>query len=383
MKVAAEAKMLQAQGIDVIDLSVGEPDAPTPNNIKEAAIRAIQENKTRYTLNGGIIELKKAIAEKLKKDNNLEYGLNEIIVSCGAKQSIFNAIHTTVYTDDEVIIPSPYWVSYPEMVMLAHGTSVIVETREENGFKLMPEELEKVITPRTKMLILCNPSNPTGSTYTGDELHSLAEVCAGKDFYILSDEIYEKLVYDNLPFISFPSLNDEMRQRTILVNGVSKSYSMTGWRIGYTAAPEPVIKGIDKIQSHSTSNPTSISQYAALEAITGPQEEIEAMRIEFEKRRNYLFSELVKIKGISCYKSKGAFYLFPNISAFFGLKTDTLKIENSFDFAMYLLYEAHIAAVPGSAFGAEGFIRFSYATSMENLQNAVERLNIALSKLRS
>jgi len=381
MKVAAEAKKMTAEGINVIDLSVGEPDLPTPQNVKDAAIRAINENETKYTLNAGTVELRKAIAKKLKDDNGLDYSIEEIIVSNGAKQSIFNAVHTVVYNDDEVIIPAPYWVSYPEMVTLAHGKSVILPTEERDGFKVKPEQLERAITPKTKALILCNPSNPTGSAYTKKELEKIAEVIRGKNFYILSDEIYEKLVYDDFEFISFASLSDEMKQRTVVINGVSKSYAMTGWRIGYTAGPEQIIKGINKIQSHSTSNASSISQAAAVEALIGPQETLEQMRREFERRRNYMFQELISIEGISCYKPEGAFYLFPGISSFFHKSTETLKIENSFDLSMYLLYEAKVAVIPGSSFGAEGFIRLSYATSMENIKEAIVRIKDALVKL--
>jgi aspartate/methionine/tyrosine aminotransferase len=382
MKVAAEAKKMQSEGVNVIDLSVGEPDFPTPLNIKLAAIKAIEENKTYYTVNAGTPELRKAILKKLKKDNGLEYNLNEVIVSNGAKQSIFNTIHSLIYNNDEVIIPAPYWVSYPEMVTLAHGTSVIIQTKEENGFKLTPEELGKAITGNTKALILCNPSNPTGSAYTKDELLSLAEIIKDKNIFVIADEIYEKLVYDDFQFVSFASLSDEIKSKTVLINGVSKSYSMTGWRIGYTAGPENVVQGINKIQSHSTSNASTISQYAALEALEGPQDVLEEMRKEFETRRNYMYDEIISIEGITCYKPVGAFYLFPNISAYFGKSTDVLRVENSFDLAMYLLYDAKIAVVPGSAFGSEGFIRISYATSLELIKEAIVRIKHALAKLK-
>lgn len=381
MQVAAEAKRMKAEGINVIDLSVGEPDFPTPHNIKEAAKKAIDENQTRYTINVGTVELRKAIVQKLKRDNHLDYNLNEVIASNGAKQCIFNAILATVNDGDEVIIPAPYWVSYPDMVSMANGKSVFIETKEENGFKLNPEQLEKAITPKTKLLIVCNPSNPTGSAYTKAELESLADVIKGKNFLVLSDEIYEKLTYNDYKFVSFASINEEMKRRTIVVNGVSKTYSMTGWRIGYAAASEDIIEAMNKIQSHSTSNASSVSQAAAIEALTGPQYVISEMLEEFKKRQEYFYNELTSIKGVTCYKPEGAFFLFPNISHYFGRHTDILKIEHSFDFAMHILYEAHIAAVPGSAFGAEGFIRFSYATSMENLKEAVVRLKKALSKL--
>jgi aspartate aminotransferase len=382
MKVAAEAKKMKSEGINVIDLSVGEPDFPTPRNISDAAIKAINSNHTKYTVNAGTVELRKAIAKKLKEDNGVEYGITEIIVSSGAKQSLFNAVHTVVSEGDEVIIPAPYWVSYPEMVKLAGGIPVFIKTKEENGFRVTPQELINAITSKTKVFILCNPSNPTGSAYSEKELCAIAEVIENKDIWTLSDEIYEKLVYGDYKFKSFASLSDKIKGKTILVNGVSKSYSMTGWRIGYTAAPEDVIKGIDKIQSHSTSNASSISQDATLEALTGPQDTVEMMRKEFEKRRNYFYKEITSIPGFSCYNPEGAFYIFPNIAGFIGKRYDKYSISNSMDFAMYLLYEAKIAAVPGSAFGAENFIRFSYATSMENLIEAVSRLKEALGKLK-
>ncbi len=381
LKVSAEAKKMSAEGINVIDLSVGEPDFPTPQNIKDAAIKAINESKTKYTINAGITELRNAIAQKFKTDNNLEYSIDEIIASNGAKQSLFNAINTIVSQDDEVIIPAPYWVSYPEMVKLAHGKSIIIKTDESTDFKISPEQLEKAITPYTKALILCNPSNPTGCGYSRNELESLISIVERNDFYVISDEIYEKLIYDDFEFVSFASLNDEMKKRTVVINGVSKSYAMTGWRIGYTAGPIEVIKGINKIQSHSTSNASSISQYAAVEALTGPQDEVLQMRKEFEKRRNFFFEALTSIDGISCCKPEGAFYLFPNVSAYFQKSTPVIKIENSFDLAMYLLYEAKVACVPGSAFGTEGYIRFSYAASLDNLMEAVKRIKEALDKL--
>lgn len=381
MQVAAEAKKMKAEGIDVIDLSVGEPDFPTPHNIKEAAKKAIDENQTRYTINAGTIELRKAIAQKLKRDNHLDYSLNEIIVSNGAKQCVYNSILATINDGDEVIIPSPYWVSYPDMVSMANGKSVFIETKESDGFKLKPEQLESAITPKTKILILCNPSNPTGSAYSKSELEALAEVINGKNLFIIADEIYEKLTYGDYKFVSFASISDEMKRRTIVVNGVSKTYSMTGWRIGYTAGPEYIIEAINKIQSHSTSNASSVSQAAAIEALAGPQYVISEMLEEFKLRQEYFLRELTSIKGITCYKPEGAFFLFPNVSHYFGKSTGVFKIAHSFDFAMHILYEAHIAAVPGSAFGAEGYMRFSYTTSMENLKEAIVRLRKALSKL--
>ena len=381
MMVAAEAKKLKSEGVDVIDLSMGEPDFHTPNSIKAAGINAIEENRTRYTLNQGTNELRTAISAKLKRDNNLDYNLNEIIVSSGAKQSVYNSILATVNPGDEVIIPAPYWVSYPAMVSLAGGKNVVIETNENTGFKVTAEQLEAAITPKTKMLILCNPSNPTGSAYSKKELEALAEIVLKNNFYVLSDEIYEKLVYDDFQFVSFASLDPEIKKKTILVNGISKTYAMTGWRIGYTAGPENIVNAINKIQSHTTSHASSISQHAAIEAVAGPQYVIHEMLEEFRNRREYFYNELTSIKGITCYKPEGAFYLFPNISKYLHTKSDVLKVENSFDFAMHLLYDAHIAAVPGSAFGSEGYLRMSYATSMDHLHEAIFRLKKTLNKI--
>jgi aspartate aminotransferase len=382
MRVATEAKRMQAEGINVIDFSVGEPDFPTPFNIKEAAKTGIDDNHTKYTAIAGTVELRKAIAKKLKSDNNLDYDISEIIVTSGAKQSVFNALFAIVNKGEEVIIPAPYWVSYPDMVSMADGTSVFVETDEKNGFRITPDLLENAITNKTKALILCNPSNPTGSAYSKKELEDLAAVCLKHNFYIISDEIYEKLIYDNFEFVSFAALGPEIKKRTILVNGVSKSYSMTGWRIGYTAGPKDVISAMNKIQSHSTSHPSSVSQFAAVEALTGSQSTITEMITEYKKRRDYLYDQLVSIDGITCYKPEGAFFLFPNVSVFFGLRNDKMKITNSFDLAMYLLMDGKIAVVPGTGFGAEGFLRISYATSMENIIEASRRFKETVQHLK-
>ncbi|MDZ7764027.1 MAG: pyridoxal phosphate-dependent aminotransferase [Melioribacteraceae bacterium] len=381
MKVAGEAKAMKARGEDVIDLSVGEPDFPTPQNIKDAAKRAIDEEHTKYTINAGTVELRKAIQQSLKRDHNLDYELNEIIASNGAKQSVYNTIMATVHVDDEVIIPAPYWVSYPQMVTLAHGTPVIITTTEETGFKITPKQLEDAITPYTRAMILCNPSNPTGSAYTRDELEEIATIVSRHHIFVIADEIYEKLTYDDFKFTSFASLSDDAKNRTILINGVSKAYAMTGWRLGYTAAQKNVVDGINKLQSHSTSHASSISQQAAIEALTGPQDILEKMRKEFERRRNYLHEKLNNIDGISALKPEGAFYLFPNISDLLHHNSKVFKIKNSFDFAMHLLKEAKIAVVPGSAFGSEGHLRVSYANSMENLERAVERITKAVEML--
>lgn len=381
MKIAQEAKEMLIKGIDVIDLSVGELDYPTPSNVKDAAIKAIENNFTKYTINSGIIELREAISNKLKKENNLEYSPTEIIVSNGAKQSVFNAIQSIINEDDEVIFSSPYWVSYPEMVSLAQGKSVIIPTSEKDGFKIKPEKLKEAISSRTKLLILCNPSNPTGALYSKEELQKIAEIVEQENFYVISDEIYEKMVYDGNEFISFASLSPKVKSKTIVINGLSKSYAMTGWRLGYAAGPQHIIKSMNKIQSHSTSNASSISQAAALEALLGPQIFIEEMKNDYQKRRDFFCKKINSIKGISCFKPQGAFYLFPNVESFFGKSTNIFRIEHSFDLAMYLLYEAKVATVPGSSFGLEGYLRMSYTSSHERLGEAAERIKIALDKL--
>ena len=380
--ISNEAKRLKSEGFDIIDLSMGESDYNTPENIKTMGKTAIDQNRTRYTLNQGTVDLRNAIVNKLKKDNNLEYNLNEIVVSTGAKQSIYNSMLALVNPGDEVIVPSPYWVSYPSMIQLAGGKMIILETDERNGFKITTEQLSSAITSKTKMLILCNPSNPTGSVYNFEELKSLANIIEKKDIYVLSDEIYEKLVYDGTQFTSFASLSDNIKKKAIIINGISKSYAMTGWRIGYSASSEEIASAVNKIQGHTTSNASTISQFAAVEAIGGSQTAITEMIKEFKARRDFLYKELIAIDGINCYKSEGAFYLFPKVSKFFNKKSDVFKISNSFDLTMHLLYEAHIAVIPGSAFGKEGYLRLSYSTSMENLVEAVKRLRKALLKIQ-
>ncbi len=381
MQVAAKAKELMSKGIDIVDLSVGEPDFPTPENVKLAGIRAIEEDFTKYTVNVGLPELREAIAKKLKRENALDYSINEIIVSNGAKQSLFNAILTLVNPDDEVLIPAPYWVSYPNMVSLANGKSVFIETKEENEFKLTPDLLQKNITPKTKLLILCNPSNPTGTVYSEDELHQIAEIIEENGLYVLADEIYEKLVYDDFKFVSFASIKESLKEQTVLVNGVSKAYSMTGWRLGYAAGSKEIIDGMAKIQSHSTSNASSISQMAAIEAFASSQDEVEKMRERFEQRRNLIYEGINNIKGLSAFKPVGAFYLFVNIQNVFGKKWGSSEIKNSLDFSLYLLEKANVAVVPGSAFGTEGFVRISYATSEEILRKGIERIKAAVEDL--
>ena len=381
MKIAAQAKEMLANGEDLIDLSVGEPDFPTPQNVKDAAKRAIDNNETKYTVNQGRVDLRTAIANKLKIENGLDYSSNQIIVSTGAKQSLYNAVQSLIHEGDEVILLSPYYVSYPEMVTLAHGKSVVIPTTEETDFNITPDQLLKAITPFTKLLIISYPTNPTGASYNKKELEAIAAIVEEKKIFVLSDEIYENLIYDDNKFVSFASLGEEIKRRTIVVNGFSKSYAMTGWRIGYAAGPEDFIKAMNKIQSHSTSNASSISQAAAFEALNGPQDFIPMMRKEFEQRRNFIYQQMISIKGIKCFKPKGAFYLFPNVESYFGKSTSVFRIENSFDLAIYLLHEAKVATVPGISFGAEGHLRLSYSTSMENLKEGLKRIKEALEKL--
>ncbi|MFC2164247.1 pyridoxal phosphate-dependent aminotransferase [Acidobacteriota bacterium] len=383
LKVSGKAKAMKAAGIDIVDLSVGEPDFPTPDNVKSAGIRAIEENFTKYTQNDGIPSLKEAIIGRVKEDYGLDYDMNEIIVSTGAKSSLFHLIQALVNPGDEVIIPSPYWVSYPHSVTLAKGKTVIVPTREEDGFLMKPKDLKSAISPATKALILNNPSNPTGAAYTRQQLEVLADVITEEDIYVIADEIYSKLVYDDFRFVSFASLGEEIKKKTVIVNGVSKSYSMTGWRIGFAAGPADIIQGMAKIQSHTTSNPCSISQKASLEALAGPQHELSKMVAEFQRRRNYALTRLRSIPKVSCFEPQGAFYLFPNFSAFYEKEFNNTRIRNSYGLAYFLLKEANVAIVPGDAFGADHCIRMSYATSMENMEKAMDRIIEAVSRLKT
>ncbi|UCG78067.1 MAG: pyridoxal phosphate-dependent aminotransferase [Nitrospirota bacterium] len=378
LSMDSKAKEMKAAGVDVISFGVGEPDFDTPDNIKAAAIKAINEGFTKYTPVPGIPALREAIANKLKKDNGVEYKPEEIIVSCGAKHSLYVAAQALYEKGDEVIIPAPYWVSYPDQVILNDATPVIVETSENDSFMIDPAELEKHVTKNTKALILNYPSNPTGLSYDRKTLEAIAELAVKHDFLVVSDEIYEKLVYDGAEHICFASLGDEVKKRTLVINGISKSHAMTGWRIGYTAGSTDIIKSMSKVQGQSTSNPTSISQAAAIEALNGPQEFIGTMLVEFDKRRLYLVDELNGMEGVSCLKPSGAFYAFPNIKGLLGKTYNGKEINNSSELAEYLLEVAHIALVPGSAFGAEGFIRMSYANSMENIREGVSRMKKAL-----
>ena len=371
---------MKAQGIDVINMSVGEPDFNTPDHIKEAAKKAIDDNYSRYSPVPGYIELRKAIAEKLKKENGLEYSTNEILVSNGAKQSVCNTVMALVNDGEEVIIPAPYWVSYPQMVKLAGGEPVIVEAGFEQNFKMTPEQLEAALTPKTRMLILCSPSNPTGSVYSEEELRGLAEVIKRHEgLYVLADEIYEHINYVG-KHCSIAHI-EGMRERTIIVNGVSKAYAMTGWRIGFIAAPEWIVKGCNKLQGQYTSGPCSVSQKAAEAAYTTSQECVETMRKAFERRRDLIVELAKDIPGLEVNKPEGAFYLFPKCSSFFGKSYNGKKIENSTDLAMFLLEVGHVATVGGDAFGDPYCFRMSYATSDDNIREAMKRIKDTLALL--
>lgn len=377
----AKALAMRAAGIDVISFGVGEPDFDTARHIREEAVRAMEEGFTRYTAVGGIPELKDAIIEKFRSDNSLSYERDEVIVSCGGKHVLYNLAQALLNPGDEVIIPAPYWVSYPPVVVLAGADPVIVETEEIEDFKLSPESLERAVTPQTKLLILNSPSNPTGSVYTESELEGLAQVILKHHIWVLSDEIYEKLIFDDRPFSSIAQVSDEVKSRTVVLNGLSKTYAMTGWRIGYGAGPREIIAGMAKIQSQSTSNPNSIAQKAAVAALKGPQDSIQAMVRAFDERRKYLVQRLNVMTGVHCNVPGGAFYGFPNVSYYFNATTEGTTIKGSADLCEYLLAKARVALVPGIAFGDDDFIRFSYATGLETIKEGLDRIEDALGKL--
>ena len=380
LAMSQKSSEMKAQGIDVINMSVGEPDFNTPEHIKDAAKKAIDENFSRYSPVPGYMDLREAISAKLKRENGLDYGVNEILVSNGAKQSVCNTIMALVNDGDEVIIPAPYWVSYPQMAKLAGGEPVIVEAGFEQDFKMTPEQLEAAITPKTKLLILCSPSNPTGSVYNEEELRGLADVIKRhEDLYVLADEIYEHINYIGKHH-SIAQL-EGMKERTIVVNGVSKAYAMTGWRIGYIAAPEWIVKGCNKLQGQYTSGPCSVSQKAAVEAYMASQDCVEEMRKAFERRRDLIVSLAKDIPGLEVNVPQGAFYLFPKCSSFFGKTDGTHVINNSTDFALYLLEVGHVATVAGDAFGDPECFRMSYATSDDNIREAMSRIKSAVARL--
>jgi len=374
--VTQKARELKAAGKDVIGLSMGEPDFNTPESIKKAAIDAINRNETKYTSVDGTTKLKNAIANKFKKENNLNYSIEQISVGTGGKQVIFNALLGTINPGDEVIIPAPHWVSYPDIVLLAGGIPKIIKCTEENEFKITPEQLKNNISNKTKWFIINSPSNPTGSCYTKKEIEDLGEVLKkNKNVFILSDDIYEHITYDNFKFFTIGQIQD-LKERTLTMNGVSKSYAMTGWRIGYAGGPKEIIDVMRKLQSQSTTNPSSISQAAAVEALNGTQNFIEERNKSFKERRDFIVNSLNEIDGISCLKPSGAFYVFPNCSKFFNKKDKQgKKIINDTEFVTSLLENYHVAVVQGSAFGLEGYFRVSYATSMDNLKKALERIS--------
>ena len=372
LAVTAKATELKSQGIKIVPMGSGEPDFDTPMNIKQAGIQAINDGLTRYTPVDGTTDLKNAIIEKFKRDNNLNYSLTEVMVSSGGKQVFYNLCQSVINPGDEVIIPSPFWVSYPDMVLLADGVPVIVETGIEENFKISPEQLENAITDRTKLFVINSPSNPTGAVYSKEELVALAKVLERHPHVmIITDDIYEHIRWNNDPYYNILMVNSSLKDRTIVLNGVSKAYAMTGWRIGYAAGPEAIIKSMKKVQGQSTSNPCSIAQAAAVEALNGDQSFIQMMVDEFKMRHDYLVENLNKIDGVDCPTSDGAFYSFPKVEKLI----QRLGLKNDIEFSTLCLEKLNIALVPGSAFGADGYVRFSFATSMENIQTAVQKLS--------
>lgn len=376
MRITGLAKKMKAEGKDIVSLSAGEPDFPTPDFVSDAGIEAIRSGFTRYTPNAGIPELKEAIIGKFRRDNQLEYAPDEVIVSNGGKQTLVNAILALCEEGDEVIIPAPYWVSFPEMVRLAGATPVIVTTKDENGYKMTPGEFEQAITGKTKLLVLNSPSNPSGAVYSEEEVKALMKVIEERDIFVISDEMYDRIVYGDVQPFS-PARIPQMRERVIVSNGVSKTYSMTGWRIGYLAGPRWLIKACDKIQSQTTSNPNSIAQKAAVAALNGDQSVVEERRLEFEKRRDFMYDALNAIPGITAALPDGAFYIFPSIKGVLGRMVNGKELKNSTDVAEYLLLEHHVATVPGDAFGAPENLRLSYAASIAELEEAVRRIRKA------
>jgi aspartate aminotransferase len=382
LAVTARAARLRAEGIDVIGFGAGEPDMDTPAHIKDAAKRALDAGLTKYTEVGGTVALRKAIAKEIHKAHGLTYAPDQILVSCGAKHSLYNLFHALLDEDDEVIIPAPYWVSYPDIVKLAGGKPVIVPTTAANGFCITPEALRAAITSKTRAFVLNSPSNPTGGAYDADALHDLRPILEDADIAVVADDIYRRLVYDGFRFNQIGTLSPLMAERTVLVDGFSKSYSMTGWRLGYTAGPKNLISAMATIQGQSTSNPTSIAQAAAIAALEGPQECVEEMRKEFDKRRKVMVGRLREIPGVTCYEPRGAFYAFPDVSVYVGKRPNGGQpIEDDVALCDYLLDVGRVAVVPGSGFGAPGFVRLSYATSMENITKGLERMAEALAAL--
>ncbi len=381
LAIDAKAKQMKADGIDVLGFGAGEPDFPTPPHIVDAAVAALRAGDTRYTPVGETPELKGAVCRSLERDYGLVYAPGEVTVSCGAKHTLFNLFLALLDEGDEVIVPAPFWVSYPEQVQVAGATPVIVPTQEEDGFRLRPEALDAAITPRTRALVLNSPSNPTGAMYGRLHLESLAEVIRGRDLLVVSDDIYQKLVYEGGRFVGLLEVAPDLRDRVVIVNGVSKTYAMTGWRIGYAAGPSKLVAAMEKLQSQSTSNPTSFAQKAAAVALTGPQECVAEMVAAFARRREFLTEGLNSLPGIRCPLPQGAFYAFPNVSGVYGSRFEGEEIRNSFDLARFLLDEARVAVVPGAPFGSDQHLRLSYATSLDVIREGLARFEAALARL--
>ncbi|MBI5749332.1 MAG: pyridoxal phosphate-dependent aminotransferase [Nitrospinae bacterium] len=383
LEITERAAAMKAEGIDIIGFGAGEPDFDTPEHIKKAAIDALKKGYTKYTSVSGINALKDAIIAKLQRDNRLAYNREEVIVSCGAKHTLYNLAQAMFEDGMEVIISAPYWVSYPDIVLLAGGTPVFVDTTEEEGFLLTAEKFERAITKGTRALILNYPSNPTGATYDLDTLEEIAKVAVRHNIFVISDEIYEKILYTDIHHVSIASLNEKIKELTVVVNGLSKSYSMTGWRLGYAAGQKDLISAMNNIQSQSTSNPTSFAQYGGVDALNGSQDEVIKMREEFKKRRDYIVRRLKMMKGVSCFNPAGTFYVFPKISFYYGKSFKGHIIKNSLDMSDYLLREGRVSVVPGAAFGADDYLRLSYATSMKNIEGGLSRIEEALEKLNA
>jgi aspartate aminotransferase len=382
LALSARAGAMKREGIDVISLTAGEPDFPTPDTIKKAGIAAIENNFTRYTANSGIVELLEAVSVKFRNENNIHWSPKEILVSSGAKHSIFNALQAICNPGDEVVIPAPYWVSYPEMVKLVDATPVIIDTTDATDFKISADDLRRVLTPKTKLLLFNSPSNPTGAVYSQEEIEAIAAVVAEAGIYVISDEIYEHLLYDSQKHFSIGSI-DSVKERIVTVNGVSKAFSMTGWRIGYLGAQKEIVTLAGRYQGQVTSNACSISQKAALAALTSPLDDVKKMCVEFEKRRDYIVGALNALPGVVCNKPVGAFYVFPRFDHYFGTSYGDTVINDDIVLGEYLLVEGKVATVPGSAFGAPEFIRLSYAASMDELKKGIERIGECLNKLKS
>ena len=382
LEITGKANELKAQGVNVMSFAAGEPDFNTPKNIIEAAIKAMDAGYTKYTKTSGIVELRKAICKKLHQENNLNYSEEQIVVSTGAKQCLANTFLAILNKGDEVILQNPCWVSYTELIKLADGVPVIVNCDENDGYKLSAKNIEKAVTSKTKAILLNSPHNPTGIVYNKNELEEIAQIAKKYNLIIISDEIYEKLIYDGEEHVSIASLSEDAYERTIVINGLSKTYAMTGWRVGYTASSAKLAKIMSSVQSHMTSNVCSISQYAALEALTGPQDSINMMKNAFEERKNFMMKKLEEIDEVSFIKPQGAFYIMVNITYFIGKSINGVKINNSIEFAKMLLEEEKVAVIPGAAFGLENFIRLSYATSMEVIEEGLDRIKSFLGKLK-